>query len=246
MKRFTVSLAGVAVGVESQYDEVYELCAPYLCEKAEDFSVRVQPGDIAFERKKSARAAVLEGLGQTDFSDAYLETLAVYRKIAEGMLRYDTFLMHGSAVCAEGEAYLFTASSGTGKTTHTRLWLSQIPGAFVVNGDKPLIRLRGDRAEVCGTPWAGKEGMQTNTIVPLRAICLLTRGQENRIEETSFRELYPILLQQTYRPAEAASMRKTMELVKRLGGIVKLYRLQCSMDPEAALTAFTGMRKDQG
>ncbi|MBR0218759.1 MAG: hypothetical protein IJQ33_06135 [Clostridia bacterium] len=242
MKRFTVSLAGVTVGVESQYDEVYELCEPYLCQGAADFSVGVQPGDIAFERKKSVRAAVLEGLGQTDFPDSYLETLAVYRKIAVGMLRYDTFLMHGSAVCVDGEAYLFTAASGTGKTTHTRLWLSQIPGAFVVNGDKPLIRLRGDRAEVCGTPWAGKEGMQTNTVVPLRAICLLARGKENRIEETTFRDLYPVLFQQSYRPTEKAAMEKTMELVKRLGESVKLYRLQCNMDPEAALTAYNGMR----
>ena len=242
MRRFAVSLAGVTVGVESQHDEVYELCEPYLCQGAEDFSVRVQPGDIAFERKKSARAAVLEGLPQTDFPDGYLETLAIYRKIANGMLDYDTFLMHGSAVCVDGEAYLFTAASGTGKTTHTRLWLSQIPGAFVVNGDKPLIRLRGDRAEVCGTPWAGKEGMQTNTVVPLRAVCLLTRGKENRIEETTFRDLYPVLLQQTYRPTEKAAMEKTMELVKRLGERVKLYRLQCNMDPEAALTAYNGMR----
>lgn len=242
MRRFTVSLAGVTVGVESQYDEIYEMCQPYLCQGAADFSVGVQPGDIAFERKKSARAAVLEGLPQTDFPDGYLETLAIYRKIANGMLDYDTFLMHGSAVCADGEAYLFTASSGTGKTTHTRLWLSQIPGAFVVNGDKPLIRLRGDRAEVCGTPWAGKEGMQTNTIVPLKAVCLLTRGKENRIEETTFQALYPILFQQTHRPADAVSMQKTMELVKRLGGLVKLYRLECNMEPEAALTSYHGMR----
>ena len=242
MKRFSVSLAGVTVGVESRYDEVYALCEPYLCQGAEDFSVGVQQADIEFERKKSVRQAALEGLNQTEFPDSYLETLAVYRKIAVGMLRYDTFLMHGSAVCVDGEAYLFTASSGTGKTTHTNLWLSRIPGAFVVNGDKPLIRLRGDRAEVCGTPWAGKEGMQTNTVAPLRAVCLLTRGKENRIEETTFRELYPMLLQQTYRPTEAAAMRKTMELVKRLGESVKLYRLQCNMDPEAAWTAYNGMR----
>ena len=242
MRRFTVSLAGATVGVESLYDEVYALCEPYLCQGAEDFSVSVRRADIEFEKIKNAREAAWEGIPWELFPDSYLETLAVYRKIAVGMRRYDTFLMHGSAVCVDGEAYLFTAPSGTGKTTHTRLWLSHIPGAFVVNGDKPLIRLRGDRAEVCGTPWAGKEGMQTNTVVPLRAICLLARGQENRIEETTFQELYPILFQQTYRPAEKAAMQKTMELIKRLGTCVKLCRLQCNMDPEAALVAYRGMK----
>lgn len=242
MKQFTISLAGIAVGIQSLYDEVYRMCLPYLCDRPEDFCVRVEPWDIDFEREKSAREAAREGRVWMGATDAYLETLAVYRKIAVEMLRYDTFVMHGSAVCAGGEAYLFTAPSGVGKTTHTRLWLRHIPGTFVVNGDKPLIRLQGDRALVCGTPWAGKEAMQANAVVPLRAVCQLIRGEENRVVQASYRDIYPILLQQCYRPSDVAQMQKTMRLVKRMGECVGLYRLQCNMDPEAALTAYAGMK----
>ena len=242
MNRFTISLAGIAVEIECLHDEAYDMCVPYLCDRAADFCVRVTPADIEFEREKSLREAWMEHLPPMDYPDAYLETLAVYRKIAVKMLDYDVFLMHGSAVCADGAAYLFTAASGVGKTTHTRLWLSEIAGSFVVNGDKPLIRLNGGRAEVCGTPWAGKEALNTNVVVPLRAVCILERGTENRIERVSFRDVYPFLFQQCYRPAEPEAMRKTMELLKHLSECVGLYRLRCNMNPDAALTAYEGMR----
>lgn len=243
MRRFTVSLAGIAVEIQCTHEDTYDMCVPYLCDRPGQFAVSVSQEDIAFEREKSRREAALEGLIWEDFSDGYLETLAVYRKVAVGMLDYDTFLMHGSAVCAHGEGYLFTASSGVGKTTHTRLWLDHIPGAYVVNGDKPLICLRDGQALVCGTPWAGKEAMNTNGLVPLRAICLLERGKENRIQRIGFQEVYPLLIQQTYRPAQAEPLRKTLELLKTLRERVGLYRLQCNMDPEAAWTAYRGMKE---
>ena len=171
-----------------------------------------------------------------------METLAVYRKIAVGLLDHDVFLMHGSAVAVDGQGYLFTASSGVGKTTHTRLWLAHIPGASVVNGDKPLLRFSDGGVEVCGTPWAGKEGMNANVAVPLRAICVLERGAENRIAPLPFLEAYPILLQQSYRPADAAALQKTMQFVRRLGERVKLYRLACNMEPDAARVSYEGMK----
>ena len=240
---FTISLADVSIEIDSIYDEVYKLCKDYLTEEGHaDFTVEISQSDLDYERKKSIREAALEHLKPVIFPDHYLETLAVYRKIATKMLDYDTFLMHGSVVAAGGHAYLFTAPSGTGKTTHTRLWLENIPGSFVVNGDKPLIRVHDGYCEACGTPWAGKEFMNTNVIVPLRAICLLERGQENSIEELPFLDVYVNLFQQIYRPVEAKAVRKTMELIRRMGESVRFYRLICNMDPGAALCAADGMR----
>ncbi len=243
MREFRISLAGQAVGICSIYDEVYHLCRDYLSgEDEESFRVETRPEDIAFEQEKSLREAALEGNPAVLYPAPYLETLAVYRKIALGMLKYDTWLMHGSAVAVGNEAFLFTAPSGTGKTTHTRLWLEQVAGAFVVNGDKPLLRMRNGICEACGTPWSGKEAMNRNVIVPLRAICFLKRGSENRIEEISFREAAPLLLQQSYRSADPLMMQKTMQLVKQLGNCVRFYRLYCNMEPEAALVSWNGMR----
>ena len=238
-----ITLAGRCVEINSLYDEVYNLCSEYLTnDGSPDFTVVVSPEDIEFERMKSIREDMSKYMHPVLYPDSYLETLAVYRKIAVGMLKYDTFLMHGSVVAACGDAYLFTAPSGTGKTTHIKLWLENIPDSYVVNGDKPLIRVREGYCEACGTPWSGKERMNTNVMVPLRAICLLERGVENSIEEISFLEAYTKLFQQTYLPSEADYVRKTMELIRKLSESVHFYRLACNMEPEAALLAASAMK----
>ena len=238
-----ITLAGRCVEINSLYDEVYNLCSEYLTnDGSPDFTVVVSPEDIEFERMKSIREDMSKYMHPVLCPDSYLETLAVYRKIAVGMLKYDTFLMHGSVVAACGDAYLFTAPSGTGKTTHIKLWLENIPDSYVVNGDKPLIRVREGYCEACGTPWSGKERMNTNVMVPLRAICLLERGVENSIEEISFLEAYTKLFQQTYLPSEADYVRKTMELIRKLSESVHFYRLACNMEPEAALLAASAMK----
>lgn len=264
---FKIGLAGRIVGISSIYDEVYELCRDYLvgegslksCEDepvvgdgalkscddviavGEDFHVTTSQVDIEFEREKSIREAIFEGIVPYDYEESYYETLAVYRKIAVEMLKYDTWLMHGAVVGVNDQAVLFTAQSGVGKTTHMNLWLKYIPGAFVVNGDKPLLKFVDDGCEVCGTPWAGKEALQTNTILPLKAICLLERGDTNEIERVAFEDVYPMLFQQVYRPSDPLAMMKTMELIKRLGETIPLYRMKCTMEPEAAKVAYEGM-----
>ena len=245
MKEFQITLAGQPLGIRSMYDEVFHLCREYLSDTQEpSFHIETKPEDIRFEQEKSLREAALEGKPAMLYPDPYLETLAVYRKIAARMPEYDTWLMHGSAVAVGEEAFLFTAASGTGKTTHTRLWLEQIPGAYVVNGDKPLLRIRDGLCEVCGTPWSGKENMNRNVTVRLRAICFLHRGAENRIEEISFRDAAPHLLQQSFRCRNPSVMKKTMTLIRSLGDCVRFYRLFCNMDPEAALVSWNGMRND--
>ena len=99
--------------------------------------------------------------------------------------------------------------------------------------------------EACGTPWSGKENMNRNVIVPLHSICFLNRGEENRIDEISFREAAPLLLQQSYRVAESLMMQKTMQLVRELGACVRFYRLFCNMEPEAAYAAMRGMKSGE-
>ena len=242
--RFQISLAGVEIAVESLYDETYRMCVPYLSasEGPAAFTVRSTEKDIAYERRKSAEEARLEGREAVDYEAPYLETLAVYRQIATGMLDHRAMLMHGSAVGVGEEAWLFTAPSGVGKTTHTRLWLEHVPGAFVVNGDKPLLRFAEDAVRVCGTPWAGKEGWNTNVTVPLKGIVFLERGEENAISPVDFFTVFPRLMQQTYRPHEADALRKTMALIRELGARMKFYRLRCNMEPEAARVAWEGLR----
>lgn len=211
------------------------MCQFYLTDSSAQWTVQVSPQDIDLERSRADRPG---------YSDAYLETLAVYRKIAERMPAYDTFLFHGSAIAVDGAAYIFTAKSGTGKSTHTRLWREMLgERAVMVNDDKPLIRVHPDgAATVYGTPWDGKHHLSSNIAVPVRAICILERAQENRIREISKAEALPMLLQQTYRPADPAALAKTLTLIDRLN--VKLYRLGCNMEKEAAEVSYNAMKED--
>ena len=236
-------IADKVVEVTSIYAEVHEYCADYLTDEPADYSVTTTQADIDFEREKSAREDESEGIPIQHFSDSYLEELAVYRKIAEKILDYDTVLFHGSVVAVDGVGYLFTAKSGTGKSTHTRLWREYFgERAVMVNDDKPLLHIADSGVVAYGTPYNGKHRLGTNTSVPLKAICILTRSADNHIEPITREQAYTMLLQQVYRPADMLKMAKTLELVDRLADSVKLYRLGCNMDISAAKIAYEGMK----
>lgn len=170
------------------------------------------------------------------------ESLAVYRKISEIMVEHDTFLFHCSAVALDGQAYLFTAPSGTGKSTHTRLW-REVFGerAVMVNDDKPLIQVREDAIYVCGTPWNGKHNLDSNQKVPIKGICLLERGTVNHIETISAADAFPYLFRQVYRPADQTKLIRTITLLKQTAERVPLYRMQCNISHEAP----NGMENDE-
>lgn len=235
-------IADRVVSVSSIYDEVHSYCMDYLTDEEAEYSVSTSQEDIDFERRKSDRENELEGLPVVDHRDSYLEELAVYRRIAEKMLDYDTVLFHGSVIAVDGEGYLFTAKSGTGKSTHTRLWREYFGSrAVMVNDDKPLLRISGGKVTAYGTPYNGKHRLGSNISVPLKAICILTRAAENRIVPISPEQAYPILLQQIYRPADTVKMQKTLALADDLADSVNLFRLGCNMDISAARIAYEGM-----
>ena len=242
---FRIALAGQVIGVSALYEQTRTFCKNYLTDAPASFEVAVTPADIAFEREKNDREAAVEGHAPGNFSDEYLETLALYRKIVERLLEWDTLLFHGSCISVDSKAYLFTAKSGTGKTTHTRLWMRQFGDrAVMVNGDKPLLHVTNTGVTVYGTPWDGKEHLSTNTSCPLKALCILTRSKTNHIERISKKEALPMLCQQSYRPCSPIGTQKTLALVDRLGSSVPLYRLGCNMEPEAAQVAYHGMNHE--
>ena len=236
-------IADRVVEIHSLYDEVHTYCAGYQTDETAEYSVTVSQEDIAFEREKSACEDKLQGIPARHFPDSYLEKLAVYRKIAEQMTAFDTILFHGSCIAVDGMGYLFTAKSGTGKSTHTQLWREYFGDrAVMVNDDKPLIHIGANDVTVYGTPYNGKHRLGNNLAVPLKAICILTRADENHIEPLSAQQAYPMLVQQVYRSADRVKMMKTLRLIDTLTGQVSFYRLGCNMYLSAAKVAFEGMQ----
>ncbi len=231
--------ADVPVTISAHDPYVTRMCREY---EAETPGVRIEATPEEIERERA-------GMGE-DFPGGYLESLAVYRKICEEMLFFHTFLFHGSAVEVDGEAYLFTAPSGTGKSTHVRLWRERFgERAVVINDDKPLIQVRREAVFVCGTPWSGKHHLDSNRKAPLRAVCLLERGTENHVERIAPADGYPALFRQTYRPKDREKMKRTLELLGELAKRVPLYRMRCDVSQEAVTAAWeamgTGKRKEK-
>ena len=236
-------IAGRVVQVSSIYSEVHEYCADYASNEPADFSVATTQADIDYESRRSEREDIAMGREVQHYSDSYLEELAVYRKIATKMVDHDTILFHGSVIAVDGEGYIFTAKSGTGKSTHTRLWREMFgERAVMVNDDKPLLRITESGVIAYGTPYNGKHRLGSNIAVPLKAVCILTRSDENHIAPISKTQAYPMLIQQTYRPDDAEKMRKTLSLIDQLAGKTALYRLGCNMEPDAARVSYEGMQ----
>lgn len=235
-------IAGKVVEINSIYEDVHKYCSKYLTDELPDYTITIEDADIDYEVEVSEKEKEKNPGIEMNFDRNFLEILAVYRKIADKMIEYDTVLFHGSAISVDGVAYLFTAKSGTGKSTHTRLWREYLGDkAIMVNDDKPLIKI-GDEVLVCGTPYNGKHKLGNNISVPLKSICILTRSEENHIEKITKQQAYTMILQQTNRPRDLEKMKKTLELIDKLMEKVDLYLLGCNMDLEAAKVSYEGMK----
>lgn len=241
--KFSIKLAEHVIEIHALYDSTRDFCREYLVEEKGNIVVQISSEDIQYEREKSKKDAKLSSQQTKVFSEEYLETLAVYRKIAAQLLEYNILLFHGSVVAVDGACYLFTAKSGTGKSTHTRLWRETFgERAVMVNDDKPLLKISEDGIVAYGTPWNGKHHLGENIAIPLKAICVLERDQENHIISCTKAEVYPMLLQQVYKPTEKEKLLKTLQLIDLLETKVGLYRLGCNMQKEAARIAYEGMK----
>lgn len=236
---FRITLAGVNIEIECNFRNVFYVCKSYLSKFSQpDLLIRATQSEMEAEfAEVSPFEESYEGVATSRYYGT-VETVAVERKIADAMPDFNVFLMHGAVVAKDGYAYMFTAPSGIGKTTRTRLWLSEYPDSIVVNGDKPFLKVTDKEILACGAPWCGKEGWNTNTMVPLRAIFLLERAEKDHIEEISLAKAFPVLLQQTHRPANADSMIKTIQLLQALEGKIHIYKFCSTPTVEAVRLAY--------
>ena len=244
MAQFLMEIAGLTGQVESLFESTRDYCRKYLAEGKPDFAVPVSREDLAFEQEALRQEALEEGIKVRVFTDPFLERTAIQRKFAEYLFDRDVLMTHGSTVAVDGNAFLFTAKCGTGKSTHTRLW-RQVFGdrAVMVNDDKPFLKLTETGVLACGSPWSGKHGLDTNITVPLQGICILERGKENQIHRISSEEALPMLLHQSYCPLAPEKRTRFEEQVRFLAETVPLWHMYCNMDPSAAEVSHQAMSK---
>lgn len=244
MAEFRIKIAGKTAAVTSLFDSTRDYCRAYLTEEAPDFSVTVSREDLAFEQEALRQEAIEEGIRIRVFTDPFLDRAAIQRKVAENLLHSGVLLFHGSAVALDGEGYLFTADCGTGKSTHTRFW-RQIFGsrAVMINDDKPFLKLTDTGVLVCGAPWSGKHGLDSNITVPLKGICILRRGSEDRIWPISGEDALPMLRKQACSPREPGDFVLWEGSVESLSRRVSLWEMECTKNENAALVSQEAMKK---
>ena len=228
----TVKIAGIPIGIDNRFEYVKSISADYLTDDSPEFTVAATDSDLDRERE----------IAGEDFSRGYLESTVAFRKIAEKLPEYDAVVFHGAVIAKGGLAYAFTAKSGVGKTTHTRLWISEFGrDVHYINGDKPVIRIIDGVPHVFGTPWRGKEGYGTNESAPLAAIALLERGERNTAEVIDPRDGTVRLVKQIYIPNSPVSAALTMRVTDRIISSVRFVELKCNTDSEAAWVAARAM-----
>ncbi len=209
----------------------YHAPAPFGEEEA-DLTVEVTDAELEAER----------AINPPYMSEDYMESICIYRAICRSLPPLGAMMLH-SAVIADGDrGYAFTADSGTGKTTHIRLWRDTFGKDIeIINGDKPLIRCIDGVWYAYGTPWCGKECWHVNRRVPLLAICFLRRGETNTIAPYPVADAVTAIMPQLYLPEDPVALMATLDMLDDLVKRIPLYELHCTMSPEAAHVARAGM-----
>lgn len=162
------------------------------------------------------------------------------------LIRFQGIMLHSCCVVVDDRAYLFSAPSGTGKSTHVQLWLELLGDrAYVLNDDKPALRIIDGKVYAYGTPWSGKYDCSRNACVPVGGIAVLKRAEDNSIRSLSPTEaLFPIL-NQTNRPKTGYLMSLCLENINAILPKVPVYELSCNMDISAARLSYETMSKKE-
>ena len=227
--------AGLNIAMETRFPRMERFCRDYLIDEdaAVEFTAAPSLEEISDEGDKK-----MPGRYPMD----YLETLAIQRQISERLPFYQRMLMHGAVIAFQGKGYMFSAVSGTGKSTHIALWKKYLGNQVeIINGDKPFLHVKKDQVLVCGTPWAGKEGWNVNRTVSLAGICFLQRGKKNQIHRLEPQDSLQHFLTQIYMPENMEAAGMTLELLDMLLKNVPLYLLECDISEKAVQTSFERM-----
>ncbi len=162
---------------------------------------------------------------------------------AQSVLSRDGISLHASAVAADGKAWLFLGKSGTGKSTHARLWLRNIPGARLLNDDNPTVRLVDGKAIAFGTPWSGKTPCYRNESYPVGGIVRLVRGDADIFtKKDEVGGLVALLPSCSVVHSDAALQSRLCDTLARIAGTVPVGELRCLPDNEAAILCYKNLK----
>ena len=228
-------IADLRIDIRNEYPYTTRFCAAYLSAD--------QAADADIVAVATAAELEEEQKHSPGFSIGYIENICLYRNLCLQLPKFNRMLLHAAVLEYDGNAYAFLGRSGTGKSTHTGLWLRSLSSAKIINGDKPILRIEGGDVFAYGTPWMGKEGRGFNSVAPLKGLCFLEQAKKNTIRPLSPTEIASRLFVQLLLPTDEVGATKTLELADSLVQSVSAWLLQCDISEEAVRCSFEAMTK---
>ena len=224
-------IADLIVEMNPKFNNTLERAKPFLYDGSRDADFELKISDKYLDQlmSKAAEGVTVE----------QMENFALSGVFNRAAIKYGVMLVHSSALIYNNGAYLFSADSGVGKSTHTKLWLKAFGDkVHIMNDDKPVVRLYDNHAQAYGTPFDGGSGIALNENYPLKAIIFIERGEENSVRIPENKEIIQKLYFQTAHIVNRETAEKMLINMERLLHLTKFYVLTCNMDISAAYTAY--------
>ena len=237
MISLNIKIANIVIGIRIFNESTKRYCASFLTDEKPDYTITMTEEDLKSERTNSSDGKVYVNE----------EISALYRKIADLLVEQGIIVFHSSSFCVGGYAFLITARSGVGKSTHAKLLSEYLGDKFkYINDDKPLLEVKEDNVEVFSAPWNGKERRGNNIHAPLKAIIFLNRGLNNTYRKIENKEeIYIKLLSQVYLPKEKSKREKALKVVDTLLKQINFYEINVNKEIESAKMTYEEIIKNE-
>ena len=224
MITFRIKIANIVLEVNAFYEFTKEYCKDFLSDEEPNYVITLTKEDLINEssENKDGKVYVSE------------EISALYRKIADIFVDKNVLVVHGSSFKVGNNAFIVTAHSGVGKSTHVNLLKEYLGKDFeYINDDKPLLKVDDDLT-LYSSPWNGKERRGSNTCAPLKSVIFLTRGDNIYKKLDNKNDVYFRLLSQIYLPKDKSKREKALKLIDMLLKKLNFYEINVNMDISSA------------
>ena len=231
-----IDCAGFLVELDNKYQRIERYSRRFTVEpggREADISLALTKADFELEKTISP-----------DASNEQLEALAFLRILAHKLPKNDAFLFHSVMLEYDDNAYAFAARSGTGKSTHARMWGEVLGDELsIICGDKAIVRIIDGKVYGGGTPWNGKEGWGEGGLAPLKSCGFIERAEngETYVSEMKKSDAFMRMMAQTLIPREREAADKFMSLMDTFISQVDFYKIVCDISKEAAVKSIEAL-----
>ena len=236
MHKFRIKLADTIFEINAFHESTKEYCKDFLCDEDAKYVITLTKEDLENELHIRNDGKV--------YADE--EISALYRKIADLFIEDNIVVMHGSSFKVNNCAFVVTARSGVGKSTHANLLNKLLGNEFsYINDDKPLLEVKDDSLMLYSSPWNGKERRGNNTYAPLKAVIFLNRGDNSYKKLDNNMDVYFKLLSQIYLPKDKSKREKALKIIDILLKKLSFYEINVNMDISSASMTYERIIKNE-